>query len=129
MKCLLDTNIIVEHLRGKKPLPLSLIKKGCGISIITQAELFYGAYKSNEPAKNLKSIKDMLSDLGIEIVYLNNEIINTYGKIKAELEKIGEKLDEFDLLIGCSAKTRELQLVTHNKKHFERIKNLNLTDN
>jgi len=126
MKYLLDTNIIINHLRGKKKIDASFFKKGSAISIITKAELFYGAYKSSRPKNNLQSIKNMINDLSIRVVNLNEEIINIYGKTKAKLEKAGSKLDEFDLLIASTALGLNLQLATENKKHFKRISGLKL---
>jgi len=67
MKYLLDTSIIVDHLRGKKAIALDYLEAGSVVSVITQAELFYGAYKSNKPRHNLNKIKQMLADLKIEI--------------------------------------------------------------
>jgi len=121
MKYLLDTNIIVDHLRGKKPIGINLIKAGCGASILSQAELIYGAYKSFQPQRNLAKIKAMFFDLEIQIITLNEEIIDQYAKLKAQLEKRGERLDEFDLLIAATAMVMRLVLVTGNISHFQRI--------
>jgi len=123
---LLDTNILVNHLRGKKAIDLFWLEKGSSVSIITQAELFYGAYKSNKPKNNLNKIKQMFDDLPIEIITLNQKIISLYGKIKAGLEKKGKKLDEFDLLIAATSLSEDLKLVTNNIKHFQRIPRLKL---
>lgn len=42
MKYLLDTDIIVDHLRGRKKIGTRFIEAGCGVSVVTKAELFYG---------------------------------------------------------------------------------------
>lgn len=124
MKYLLDTNVIVDHLRGKKPIEASLVKKGSLMSIITQAELYYGAYKSKKPQENLRKIRQMLEDLAIDTVNLSKDIIDVYGQIKAKLEAKGQKLDEFDLLIAATALSSDLTLVTRNTSHFRRIPHL-----
>lgn len=125
MKYLLDTSAIVNHLRGKKSLEASILEKGCAISIITQAELFYGAYKSDQPQKSLVKVRQMLEELMIEVLPLDEKILEIYGKAKAELEKKGKRLDEFDLLIAATAMSLNLTLVTNNIKHFQRIPGLN----
>ena len=102
-----------------------VIKKGAAISIISVAELLYGAYKSANPKKNLQNIDELLG-LGIEIKNLNVEVIDVWARLKADLERGGERLDEFDLLIGASAKVNELTLVTRNIKHFKRIPGLKI---
>lgn len=124
MKYLLDTNVVVEYLRGKKSIEASLLQEGSVISVITKAELFYGAYKSERSESNLSKIKEMLGDLNIETVPLNDKILNRYGKLKAELEKKGLRLDEFDLLIAATAIGLNLVLATRNLKHFQRISQL-----
>lgn len=126
MKYLLDTNVIVDHLRGKQGIEVKFIHQGSAISVITQAELYYGAYKSKSPQENLAKIKLMLQDLAIEVIGFNESLINIYAKLKTDLEKKGEKLDEFDLLIATSALEADLVFITRNKKHFQRIKKLKL---
>jgi predicted nucleic acid-binding protein len=127
MKYLLDTSVIIDHLRGKKALVPDYLGAGSIISVITQAELFYGAYKSERPKHNLSKIKQMFADLKIEIQPLEEEVLDEYGQLKARLEKKGRRLDEFDLLIASTALSLNLTLVTRNTKHFSRIPRLRLT--
>lgn len=126
MKYLLDTNIIVDHLRNKKLLDEYLLLDGVGISIITVAELFYGAYKSDNPPIMIQKLENVIKKLNIEIVNLNLQTISEFGKIKAGLEVKGERLEDFDLLIAATAIVNKLILVTLNIKHFKRIENLEL---
>jgi len=128
MRYLLDTSVIVNHLRGKKSIKIDFLENGSAVSIITQAELFYGAYKSSNSLTNLKKLKAMFLDLGIEIITLTKEIIEQYAKIKANLEKQGKKLDEFDFLIAATAIERNLILVSDNLSHFKRISSLKVVD-
>lgn len=124
MKYLFDTDVIIDHLRGRKMLENSWLESSCGISVITYGELIYGVHKSNNPDKNLEKIKEMLSDLRIQVVDLNIEIVSYYGKLKAGLEAGGKKLDEFDLLIAATAIENKLTLITRNIAHFKRVPNL-----
>lgn len=126
MKYLLDTSVIIDHLRGKKTLEVTFIEQGSAISVITQAELIYGAYKSKKPQVALNKTKSFLKDLGIESIALNERILESYGKTKVQLEKKGQKLDEFDLLIAASALALNLTLVTRNIRHFRRISQLKI---
>lgn len=124
MKYLLDTNILVDFLRGTKSIEVSIIKESCAISIITYGELIYGAYKSDKKEENLYKIKEMINDLEIEVNTLDEKIMNEYGELKAKLEKKGERLDEFDLLIAATALINNLTLFSRNLKHFKRIPSL-----
>ena len=125
MKYLLDTNIIVDYLRGKTDLPESFIKEGSAISSITLAELYYGAYKSKNPHEGIKEISEILSDFDLNVIELQDGV-KIYGRIKASLESKGTKLDEMDLLIAATAMDKKLTLVTKNIKHFSRIPKLKI---
>ena len=124
MKYLLDTNIIVDLLRKKGSISQFILEKGAWLSIISQAELVYGSCKSANPNKSLEITRNLLSEMDIEILNLNEDIIDEYGRLKAKLEMKGERLDDFDLLIAASAISEKLTLVTRNINHFERVKNL-----
>lgn len=45
---------------------------------------------------------------------------------KARLRKEGKLIDDFDLLIGCTAKVTQCTLVTENIKHLKRIENIRI---
>ena len=124
MKYLLDTNILINHLRGKKRIDKTIIKSGVAISIITWAELIYGAYKSTNNKKSLAIIKTLIDDLQITILSLNEKVVFQYAEIKVKLEKSGKTLDDFDLLIAATAIVNNIALITHNIKHFRRVSKL-----
>ena len=52
--------------------------------------------------------------------------MDTFGELKAKLEKSGKTIDDMDLLIGSTALTHNLILVTNNISHFERIEGLEI---
>ena len=54
--------------------------------------------------------------------------LSKYGEIKAKLEAKGQRLDEFDLLIGATAVQNGLTVVTANVRHFGRIPDLNVVN-
>lgn len=128
MKYLLDTNVIVDHLRGKRAVTPDYLEAGSVVSVITQAELFYGAYRSKRSRYNLNKIKEMFADLKIEIQPLEEDVLDRYGRLKVKLEKKGRRLDEFDLLIAATALSFDLILVTRNTKHFSRVPRLKIAD-
>ncbi len=129
MKYLLDTNIVVNQLRGKSRLREKMVEDGIAISIITFGELLYGAYKSVNKESSIAIINGFISDLQVNILGLNQEIMHGYAKTKRSLEIAGNRLDEFDLLIGTSAIVNSLTLVTLNLRHFNRIPGLRMVNN
>lgn len=124
-KYLADTDILIDHIRGHKYITPQIINEGLSLCIISLAELLYGAYKSVNPKKSLEKIDQLLS-LGVEVENLDPKIVSLYAQQKVNLEKSGQKLDEFDLLIASTAKIKDLILLTRNLSHFKRIPGLRL---
>ena len=82
MKYLLDTDVIVNQLRGKTKIKENIIEKGSAISIITFGELLYGAEKSTNKENSVIIINKFISDLQIDILGLNLDIMRIYAKTK-----------------------------------------------
>ena len=125
MKFLLDTNICIYWFNGEESIKEKILNISCndiGISIITLAELKYGAYNSEKVEENLSRIKEF-KDV-INLYNLNENCITRYAKIKANLREKGKILDDFDILIASIAIEYNLILVTNNIKHFDRINNI-----
>ena len=120
-KYLLDTNICVFLFKGKYDLNNRIKKVGfhnCCISEITLAELKYGAECSEHIVENNKMIVDFANEITILPIYNS---LSLYAKEKARLRKIGNLIDDFDLLIGVTSVANNLILVTDNEKHLKRI--------
>ena len=49
-----------------------------------------------------------------------------YSEIRYSLEHTGQRVDQFDLLIGATALHHDLTLVTSNLKHFERMQGVKI---
>jgi tRNA(fMet)-specific endonuclease VapC len=127
VKYLLDTDISIFYLRGKYNLNQKL-KEIIGydnffISEITLAELKYGAELSERVDENLRSVDEFSNKVGILPIFNS---LDLYAKQKARLRKMGNMIDDFDLLIGCSAIKNGLILVTNNENHFDRIENIKI---
>jgi tRNA(fMet)-specific endonuclease VapC len=123
MQYLIDTDWIIEHLRGNAGITNFLEEKfeeGLAISAISLAELYDGVYSSKEPKKHEAALRDFVS--GVVVLDLTEVVCKEFGKLRAKLRKKGEPLDNFDLIIASTAKTYNLTILTNNKKHFERIK-------
>lgn len=95
----------------------------CHISMITYAELYYGAINSTSVEKNLLQLKHFAE--GIDIIPID-DAIPMFAKEKSRLRKAGTPVDDFDLLIGTTAKVYRMTLVTENLKHLNRIEGLQI---
>ena len=125
---LLDTDTVSQIVK-KHPLVIkNLIKHEndeiC-ISAITNAELFYGLEKkgSERLFNEVRSIVGKCS-----IMDFNETQSELYGKIRMELEKAGSPLGDMDILIAAAALSTGAILVSHNIKHFSKIKSIKVED-
>lgn len=127
-KYLLDTNICIYYIKGLYSLKKkfeSIGPENCFISEITLAELKFGVENSIQKEKNQKALDNFLT--GVQIVPIFHAL-DTYASEKTRLRKLGEVIDEFDLLIGATAVTHHFVMVTNNGKHFSRIKEIEIED-
>jgi tRNA(fMet)-specific endonuclease VapC len=125
-KYLLDTNICVYFLKGQYNLDKRIEKaetENCFVSEITIAELKFGAENSENKEKNKKTVDDFVSKFTIIPIFSS---LNIYAKEKARLRKKGLPLDDFDLLIGATAISNSLILVTRNVTDFERLQGIEI---
>ncbi|GHV22192.1 tRNA(fMet)-specific endonuclease VapC [Planctomycetales bacterium] len=125
MICFLDTNSCVFFMNGKnetiRQKVLAKPKSQILIPAIVAGELYYGAEKSGRREFNLRRAQEFLSDFAIAVY--DEAAAIAYGKIKAELERRGEKIPVNDYLIAAIVWSRGGVLVTDDA-HFSRIRGL-----
>ena len=118
---LLDTNICIFFLRRKYDVANRLRKvslQNIHISEITVGELLYGAACSMQKEKHIKQISNLLNLFKVESIY---PVLPVYAETKALLRRQGTMIDDFDLLIGATAKKYDMILVTENIRHLSHI--------
>ena len=120
----LDTSVAIEYIRGNKKIIRFVddLKEGVFIDYIVVAELYEGVYRVEKSKQIKNGIEQFMS--GTEILSINFSTATEFGKIRADLRNNGNSIEDFDIMIAASCLTNELALVTLNKKHFERIKDL-----
>jgi len=123
---LIDTDVAINYI--KKGLVSGVSSQtiyGSNISRITYIELVFGYYKTAK-RKELDKITEFISDLSIDIIELDDEISHQFCKLKIDLQKKGEVIPDFDLIIASTAIVNNFKLYTLNLKHFSRINQLKL---
>ena len=126
---LLDTNILIEFMCGTPSVVSKIIQVGfdkCCMSTISLHELYYGAYNAKKKSEKcflqeMDRIEKLLTKLTVLPLETHGDL---YGNIKYTLEKNGQIIDEFDMLIAGHAASEGLTVVTDNLKHFNRIEGL-----
>lgn len=127
MKYLLDTDALIYWLKGNKNIEQKALNIGLdqlGYSIISHAELYFGAYNSEQKEKNLAAIQIVQQKL--TLVNLDTKSAQLFGSIKADLKRQGNIIMDADIMIASIALSNELTLITNNEKHFERITELKI---
>ena len=125
---LIDTNICIYYIKGKFNLDEKFElanPDNCFISEITLAELKFGVENSEKIVQNQKALDNFLSGVKVLPIF---HAIDLFAKEKARLRKSGISVDEFDLLIGATALTHDLIMVTNNQSHFKHLKGILLED-
>lgn len=128
---LLDTNIVSYFVKGIHPglharMVLALQAQDLAISVITRAEVRYGAELMAAEDKRRARIDLLLQDL--PALRWTAAAADIYGEIKALLKRQGTPIGEMDTQIAAHALAEDLTLITRNTRQFERIPGLKLED-
>lgn len=126
-KILLDTDVIIDFLRNG--IDNSNVfndvknkKVQASVSVITSFELYNGALLSPNPKQKLEDLNIMLGS--VEVISFDNTQSYVASKIYAYLVKRGIRLEMRDILIASCAISKNMKILTNNKKHFNRIPEL-----
>jgi len=78
--------------------------------------------KSSAPQANLAKVR-RVAEL-FPVIEVSRAIMETFGSLKADLERRGRTVDDFDLVIASTALVLNYALVTNNERHFRYIPGL-----
>ncbi|OYW68968.1 MAG: VapC toxin family PIN domain ribonuclease [Bosea sp. 12-68-7] len=123
---MLDTNICIYVMKATALSPLkdrfeALADEIC-ISVMTIAELRFGAEKSLRREQSLRAIADFSTNLAV--LPFDKRAAENYGGLRAELERAGTPCGLHDTQIGAHARSRDLIIVTNNRREFDRMPGL-----
>ncbi len=126
----LDTNIFIYYMKNSYPhlteKIFSMNPDNLFLSSITLFELEYGAEKSSWGAKTREKLYTLLSPFHF-LNFTSQDAVES-GRVRAVLEKDGPPIGIYDTLIAGQALSRDLILVTHNTREFNRVPNLSIED-
>lgn len=121
---ILDTNIIIDHLRQskkKKTILTSMVEKfsreALAISIVSIQELFEG-----QSTKNKEKEDDLLETISsLKLIPYNFEVAKMAGEIARDLKR---SLNLADAAVAATAIVHGASLATLDKRDFQGIKDL-----
>jgi len=121
---MLDTDTVSFALRGEGGVAGRLLQErpsAVCISSITLAELAFGAACRKSP--KLHGLIDRFL-AAVQVLAFDAAAASRFGEIAASLAQAGRPIGDFDTLIAAHALTSDLTLITHNRKHFDRVPGL-----
>jgi tRNA(fMet)-specific endonuclease VapC len=126
---MLDTNILSDLIRNPDGWATQRLAQhgdeGVCVSIVTAAELRYGAAK-RQSARLLAQVERVLS--AVDVLAFDEPADRMYGDIRAQLEATGQPIGPVDLFIAAHALSLDVTLVTRNAGEFRRVRGLLVDD-
>ncbi|SDR56694.1 tRNA(fMet)-specific endonuclease VapC [Rhizobiales bacterium GAS191] len=129
----LDTNVVIGAINGRNPIIRTRLSEHIGsrvplvVPVIALYEMRYGNAKSDRREASEQLLDEFLAS-GIGIVPFEQEDARHAGDIRAHLESRGTPIGHYDYLIAAQARSRRATLVTANRREFERVPGLIVTD-
>ena|SRR3990170_3442673 len=129
---LFDTDTLSEvHRRVPSPRLLTrlatVLPEQQFATAITVGEMVYGAYKSAKREHLPQQLQERVWP-HVRILAFDRSAAETYGPLRAQLERAGIPLSEPDMRIAAIALTHDLIVVTGNTRHFRRVEGLRAED-
>ena len=133
MNYLLDTNVCIALINGSSGKVRSRFIQAArsraviSTSSIVAHELWYGVAKSQLLAQNASALAAFLGR-DVPVLDYSERDARAAGEIRADLERKGKRIGEYDTLIAGQAFARNLVLVTANTREYARVKGLVVED-
>ena len=130
MSYLFDTDAISEVLK-RRPLPAYLRwldtvpRTDQFTSAVTIGELYRGAFRSSQRELHLRYIEKRILP-AVTVLPYDQTVARVYGQVAGQLEDQGRRLADADLQIAATALHHDLELVSGNIRHFERVSGLKI---
>ncbi len=130
MKYVLDTNTLSYLMRGDPAVSESLTACSRSEVLLPQpviAEIEYGLARLGD-SKRKRRLRERFAVLAGELrrAVWNDEVSRAFGTIKADLDRRGVRIEDFDAAIAAHAVALEGTLVTENLGHMGRVHGLRL---
>jgi tRNA(fMet)-specific endonuclease VapC len=132
MKYILDTNTVSALMQGDPRAVDQLARVDRNDVAVPQpvfAEIAYGIARLSK-SKRKHALRECLALLRSELksAAWSDDVSDAYGEIKANLERAGTRIEDFDAAIAAHAQAQGAVLVTANVKHMARVPQLIVAD-
>lgn len=127
-----DTPIVSALMRSEEAVTRRLLTTSRESVLLPQpvvSEIVYGIAllpASRRRREVEAALATLLGD--IRRASWTDEVSREFGRLKAELDQRGERVDDFDVAIAAHALVLGATVVTRNLRHFTRIRRLEVED-
>ena len=119
---LIDTDVLIWYMRGNSTALDEIEKhKYFSISVVTYMELVQGMRNKQE----LTSLRKALKSWNCKIIYITEEI-SSKAMFYVEQHYLSHSMQIADALIGATAASYGVPLLTGNDKHYKVVKEIAL---
>lgn len=132
---MLDSTACIDYLNGDEGIKevINESDKMLNISTVSIYEVSIGLERTKRKISEARYTilyKRWIEFLtGVQIIILDIKEAERSSQIFDELEAIGERIDDNDILIAGSMLSNGITtIITRNKRHFEKIKDLNIIE-
>jgi tRNA(fMet)-specific endonuclease VapC len=129
VKLILDTNVCIDVLRGRKKVVEEIARRSpmdCHISVITEFELFQGADRAPPERRKEEHSKVERFVSCLRTLPFDTECARLAARINAGLLNMGTPVSITDVFIGATGLRHDWTVVTNNTRDFSRIEGLSL---
>ncbi len=94
------------------------------ISFMTLAELRRWEMQNNWGERRVKKAREFLDEFSV--IFADEKLCEIWAEIKSGAHKKGRPIDTADAWVASVALLFDIPLVTHNRRHFEAVENLQI---
>lgn len=132
MKYVLDTNAVSAMMVGNATMLERLgasERAEVGVPQPVLAEIEYGLARLPR-SRRRERLRETFAAIRGELARVpwTDEVSSHFGAIKAELERIGKVIEDFDIAIAAHALAHDAVLVTADRSHMPRVRGLRIED-
>ena len=132
MKYVLDTNAVSALMKGDPRFVARLrqvSKEDVAVPYPVLAEIAYGIARLPR-SRRRELLRERFDLVRAELprVPWSDDVSEAFGTLKAQLERRGERVEDFDVAVAAHAVTTDAVLVTANLGHMRRMPGLRIED-
>lgn len=132
MGLLIDSTVFI-HAERNRQSPEELVQDiasrfgdvELALSVMSAGELLHGCWRADTPARRARREEFVEALLAaIPAITITLPVMRIFAEVDARLTATGERLPTSDLLIACTALSRGDEIVTGNRRHYDRVPGL-----